>query len=321
MLSSANITSLMEPDLLSFARLERKCWPVGRFRDDSAISLNKIISSLTPPGQALRAFGRDGANSWMYMDPEAVKGSVRARVRNPSLMRQMKTQFCGPISVAFELARRDPSEYVSLCERLLASGQCTTVSGRVIQPEDELLARPIPPDIDPADWLFTASLRDDENWVVDVEDGTTWLEGLTTPGEMKGWSEDILGLRDADWDLTFSSGEIRSIENCETAVQSGGVAFLNIDSNLIKRGSGDLEEKVEFTRRTLSEDGSSPQPIRSRRMDDAAFMDLWVAYLGNLEMTRTDIAFDVWSWGSTYSIKGTQDSCSEYLFGTVIAWP
>ena len=96
-------------------------------------------------------------------------------MRDSGLIRQSPTDFCGPLSIVVEWARRKPQNYVHCVRTLLEDGKITTGSGRVIEADAELRDLPIPDDpIGHADWMLAATMREDRNINLDIEDGEGW---------------------------------------------------------------------------------------------------------------------------------------------------
>lgn len=64
--------------------------------------------------------------------PANVANDAVGRLRDPAVMPQQSTGLCGPLSILFELARRNPAEYVRATSELFDEAVYTTPTGREI---------------------------------------------------------------------------------------------------------------------------------------------------------------------------------------------
>jgi hypothetical protein len=174
------------------------------------------------------------------------------------------------------------------------------------------------------DWLYTATIRDDENITEDVDDGQG-LEGLTLWGAMADWTRELLGLN-SHWETCFNSGELDALLVAQDAIDAGGVAFLLIDANLIKDGKDDTEEDMHW--RSAKHEARKPLGAPGNLVhseDDAFPPDHWVVYLGGLKPRHPgeddQITLKLWSWGREFTITGNADSFGEYLYAVVTGRP
>jgi hypothetical protein len=170
------------------------------------------------------------------------------------------------------------------------------------------------------DWLWAATIRDDENITEDVDDGQG-LEGLTLWGAMADWTRQLLGLN-SHWETCFHSGELDALLRAQDAIDAGGVAFMLIDANLIKDGGDDDEEDMRWRRAKHSARKPLGTPGDLQHSEDDAFPpDHWVVYLGGLTPRHPgeddQIELKLWSWGREYTLSGNCDSFGEYLYAIV----
>ena len=216
-----------------------------------------------------------------HIDRAPVVEQIRDRLRDPGIMRQKPTDLCGPFAIILELARRRPVRYVKGADELLTSGKLTTPSG-TIEAEEDLRERPVPKGkLTDVDWLYAATIRDDENITEDVDDGEG-LEGLTLWGAMAEWTRELLGL-DSHWETCFHSGELDALLTAQSAINAGGVAFLLVDANLLHDGGDDDEEDMRWRSVTHKRREPLGAPGDLTHSEDDAFPpDHWVVYLGGL---------------------------------------
>lgn len=289
-----------------------------------AVSIRELTKRFASAGVALRALASGGSDVWDKIDRSQVVLQIRDRLRDPGIMSQKPTDLCGPFAAIFELARRRPVRYVKGANELLTTGKLKTTTG-TIEAEEDLRKRAVPKgDLTAVDWLYTATIRDDENVTEDVDDGQG-LEGMTLWGAMADWTRELLGL-DSYWETCFSSGERDALLTAQSAVDAGGVAFLLIDANLIKDGKDDDEEDMWWRSATHKARTPLGSPGSTKHSEDDAFPpDHWVVYLGGLTPPKPaeddQITLKLWSWGREFTISGTCDAFGEYLYAIVTGKP
>jgi hypothetical protein len=303
------------------ASLRSLGWPTVWPAAGTPGRLLPVMQRYAPVAAELRKLAQTGPHKWKNVNRDQVVSEVRARVRDSGIIRQNPTDFCGPLSIVVEWARRMPQNYVQCVRTLLEDGKITTVSGRVIEADAELRDLPIPAEpIGHVDWMLAATMREDENINLDIEDGEGW-EALTMPGAMVSWTADVLAL-DAKSYPCWHTDEIQSLRAAEKAINNGGVGFLLIDSNLLKDG-GDDSEEVMYNRFRWHVTGSAPGDWGNKRHseDDTYPPSHWAILLGvNLAANAGDndpIEVRVWSWGKEYLITGTAEAFGEYLYESV----
>ncbi|AKG22557.1 hypothetical protein [Calothrix sp. 336/3] len=297
------------------------------------LSLREVTNRYSASGAALRSLSQGTGNAWLQIDRQTIVDGIADRLRDPFIMRQQITSFCGPFAILVEWIRRDPVNFINSTKELLETGKFTCKTGRIIEAEDDLRKRPAQPAIAQVEWLLAATIRDDENLTEDVNDGTD-IEGLTMMGAMTGWTEDILNLTATELGgVLSSSGEDEMMHLAEVTVKAGGVAFLFIDSNMIKPGPNDTEEEMyfqSFEHSPRSPEFSSSAKVHSK--DDVWGLELfietlhWVSYLNGLNFGKPPessdaVAIRLWSWGGEYVVTGTAEAFGEYLYGVVTGKP
>lgn len=215
-------------------------------------------------------------------------------VSNPFQVAQGSTPLCGPASILFELAGRQPAHLVAICQELYETGRFAGQT-KLVEPCDDLRNSVPAAGISLADWLMMATLRDVENAIFDVEgDSSDFVMGLTTPWEMKGWAFEILGYNRVAFGSTFVYGEFDAIRAAERARNAGGVAFLLVDGAML---GGD-------------------EPL-------VALPNHWVSFLGDLVIGPNDshVHFQCYSWGSTRTVDLDEETFEDYMWGVVTGEP
>lgn len=130
---------------------------------------------------------RIGPGAFTMLDRRQVANGLLARIEDPSVIQQGPTQFCGPGSFIFSIASDDPLRYVRFAIDLYETGEGTL--GKLhVEPDLEVVhSSPPSTEIDPADWLVLASLRDSENLFFDVNTGESIVRAGTNPHEIAKW--------------------------------------------------------------------------------------------------------------------------------------
>jgi hypothetical protein len=255
-------------------------------------------SDLTPAGMlewTLQNFENSTVPGvWPQIDKASLAADVRATVTDPeSQVYQAKAQFCGPTSIVLEVAKRMPRRYVRVCQQLYETGGFVGRS-KAINPSDELRASSVGQDMSPADWMLIATMRDEENAVFPVTADATGIDsqiqGMTTQWEMDGWTNEILFKDNTEITTTFVWGERDAIGYADQVYNSGGVAFVMINSDLITRPNEDTNPLLP---------------------------DHWVVYRGGLGFADDRIQFNVWSWAQMYPVDVSIGRFEDCMYGIV----
>jgi hypothetical protein len=242
-------------------------------------------------------FERSAADGlWRAIDKSSLVANVRRRRQKAAEIDQVRSNFCGPTSVAYELARTQPRRYVELCRQLYETGGFWSRSKRV-EADERLRAGAVGQGMDPADWMLIATMRDSENALFKVESDATGimsgLQGMTFPWEIKGWAREILLKDEVDVDMCAFFGELDAIERAQEVHDRGGSTFILLNMAVLKKG-----------------DRSIPP-----------FPDHWVVFRGNLDTSDAGnrIAFDVYTWGRIMSLDLPRKRFERSVFCTVTA--
>jgi hypothetical protein len=295
---------------------------------DGRLSVIELCRRFSNAGRELRQIQSDGsASTWRHIARDTVVKQLRSRIRNPGVMKQNPTDLCGPFSMLFEYARRRPATYVKSAGELLFHSRFTTLGGRVFHAAADLRERPVPDGpVESVDWLFAATMRDDENVSDDIDDGEG-IEGITWPFEMEEWIEEVLDLR-SDYFPCVISGEMGALRAGYEAVEAGGVAFLLVDSCLVHQEPGDDEEDLWSVRSHFKvdggQDGLGSSTGRVHCEDDArVYPNHYIVLLGGLHNTDSETQFRVkcWSFGSKFAFDGSADGFGEYLYAVITGRP
>jgi hypothetical protein len=133
---------------------------------------------------------------WLNIDANRFANSLIARIDHPDLINTQIVNLCGPGAFVRFVAQDDPPAYVRMGLQLYRDGKTVLpgkgpLTGRVVTPGYDLRNYPVPQrsDLDPADWIMLASIRDSENIFFDFQDIGAGVAGITTPSTMQSWFE------------------------------------------------------------------------------------------------------------------------------------
>ncbi len=213
------------------------------------------IPDVDPVQEAITKFEQSNKlGVWTYIPKNELIADIKRTVSDPlQNVAQGRTELCGPAAIVFELVSKQPHRYVEICQDLYELGR---FRGRTkeVRPSQTLLGSRVRSSTTVADWMLMTTLRETENAIFPVEETSGPVAmGLTTPWEMKGWSYEILGYDQVEYESTYIYGEFEALRKAQKTRNQGGVAFLMIHSAMLG--------------------GSEPS---------LAYPNHWVSFLGNL---------------------------------------
>ncbi|MGC9504405.1 hypothetical protein [Baaleninema sp.] len=233
---------------------------------------------------------------WPKLDKATLIEQLRSRVRNPLCIDQGKQPLCGPASIAFALAQKDPVRYVQICRNIYQLGGFYGTT-KWITASDALQHQGGKLNMPQLDWMFQATLREAENQIfpvwADAPELLRNLSGMTKPWEIAGWTQQVLQYANVTSYPAYLGGDVEALEAAESAVASGGVAFALVNAD------GLLLEK------------SPPMSYPSH----------WIVFLGNLKRDGDRFRFDVYSWARKQSVTCELASLKKHLWDVVVGRP
>jgi hypothetical protein len=245
---------------------------------------------------------------WNHLNKQQIIADIRDRLQDPFQIQQGEQPFCGPAAVVFELIRKQPHRYIDICQSLYERGNFEGVTktiaaaGRLCRSYGNLRMAQ-------ADWMLLATLRDCANIFVPVHPKAPKVirefGGMTKPWEVSGWVRELLGYAVAKSRPTPISGEFRALQEADSIINTGGVAFALINSQ------GLLGHKNSF--------------IASRFQ--RIYPNHWVTILGNISIEppaqiiknkSSRVEFDIYSWGRKIHVKTDSSTIKDYFWGVTI---
>ena len=254
---------------------------------------------------ALNAFrDSDAPGVWPHLDKREIIDEMRVRLHNPFRVNQGQQPFCGPASILFELIRKFPLRYVSLCQSLYETGGFQAEK-RYIQTSEALRqASQGKLRMGPADWMVLATLRESENFIFPVEPNAPELvrniAGMTKFWEMKGWVREILAYPRVEYFHTYVLRDLAALKKSQVILDQGGVALgLITAENLLS------QDKSRIT-----------------------VPNHWVALVGNINIQKGTfgkhdsghVSFDVFTWAKRVTIEANEGVFEDAFWGVVLGY-
>lgn len=263
------------------------------------ISLRKMLT--LPEWNELHQFKQSTLSGvWPHIGKDTLVEDIRLTVLNPLHVNQQSAPLCGPTAVVYELVARQPHRFVQFCRQLWEQG-FLIARGKKIKASETLKNSPDPP-LSPANWILIATMREDENLILEIDNDVSKLEGFTGgaawffeilgPSPMKTWTKHILGYDDVGSLSTFMTEEMKALRMANDAWKKGGVAFMLIDSDMLDKGK--FEPKIRLPNH-------------------------WIAYHGGfkIDILKGTVAFDCYTWGKIEKLSMKFDQFENCMFGVV----
>ncbi len=258
--------------------------------------------------ERLAKFARSSQTGvWKYLDKQQIIDDIRDRLADPYQIKQGEQPFCGPAAVIFELIRKQPHRYIDICQNLYEHGSFAgftkkiVAAGRLCRSYGNLRMAQ-------ADWMLLATLRDCANIVVPVHPKAPKIVrefgGMTKPWEIGGWVRELLGYTVAKSYPTPLWNEFRALQEAQSIVNTGGVAFALINSQGLLGNNSFLASRFH-----------------------RIYPNHWVTILGNISIEPTtqvskkkgiSVNFDIYSWGRKIHVNTNAAAIKDYFWGVTI---
>ena len=262
------------------------------------ISLRKMLQL---PAELYHFKQSTHSGVWPHIDKDILINDIRLTILNPLKVNQKSAPLCGPTAVVYELVSRQPHRFVQFCRQLWEKG-LLVARGKTIKASQTLKSSPDPP-LSPADWILIATMREDENLFLEIDNDVSDLEGYTGgavwifeilgPSPMKTWARHILNYNQIDSLSTYITEEMKALGMAHEAWQKDGTAFMLINSAMLDEGDCEI------------------------------YPNHWVAYDGGLQidLTKETVSFNCYSWGKIYELTMKIDKFTSCMFGVVTGTP
>jgi hypothetical protein len=184
--------------------------------------------------------GKATGDLWPTLRKKDVLAGLHARIDKPDLINQWTANLCGPAAFVRELAYDDPCQYGLLAALLYEGGWGHLGRRRLKRVEPRLPTRMerVPQqkgaEMNHADWLVLASVRDAFNSTAYVNDVFEGLRGMTVgtmPQFFKAAGYDNVAY---DYDAVTPKG-VPNIEQANRLFRGGYAAALFIHSRLVEK--------------------------------------------------------------------------------------
>ena len=179
---------------------------------------------------------RPGGGAFTRIARQAVAMGLLVRIYDPSAIHQKVSSLCGPATLLFDLASRDPIAYVEYVMSLYEKGVGHIKNIEVVPGSD--LKEYDPGDkVEASDWIGLASLRDSENYFFDYQDAGNEFAGITLPGELEDWFQKVGYAEVVNDARVIVDQEEENIRRANAYFQRGFRVCLFIHSNMLSKST------------------------------------------------------------------------------------
>ena len=161
---------------------------------------------------------RSGRSSFPRLDRDQVGIDLLLRVANPGIMNQDQAGLCGPVGFLYSIASDTPVFYANYVINLYDKGKAS-IGAIEITPSKACRSYSPPSSMSPADWIAAASLRDSENWLLDVDEDANGIKARFATGASQAEVE--------DWFKQSGYKDIKSKNNLVISLDSSDINDVN----------------------------------------------------------------------------------------------
>jgi hypothetical protein len=207
---------------------------------------------------------------------QSVAKSLYERVESPSKLHQGSSSLCGPMTLLYHVARSNPETYVKYVIGLYETGT-GTIKDLYVKAGADLKNTTAPGNVDLADWIAAASLRDSENLFFDYDMPSKEAAGITLPSSIENWLKRVGA----------------------TNIHDGtNLVFKNSWENLFQAGVASSKPKTWVF--LLIDSGVLYKPLRETSRKSYH----WVGLL-SANIQKTVVRLEVFTWGTKQTIPVT----------------
>jgi hypothetical protein len=213
------------------------------------------------------AFADDRAAGRWGLDRVAVARRLTELVDEPGLIRQGRTNLCGPAAMMALWLRDDPEAAVGYAVHLFDRGEAR-IGALPVRASSRLRASPS--DEAPADWMMMAALRDSTNRILRYDRARGRREAaaaITLPGAVAGW-------------LSAAGYDVRDETNL---VVRKGLAHAQAPGERVALVAQEMFRAATWRNRVVS-----------------LVPNHWIVLRSPVEATESAVRFRFWSWGAEH---------------------
>jgi hypothetical protein len=133
-------------------------------------------------------------------------------------MNQDQAGLCGPVGFLYSLASDTPVFYANYVINLYDKGKAS-IGAIEITPSKACRSYSPPSSMSPADWIAAASLRDSENWLLDVDEDANGIKARFATGASQAEVE--------DWFKQSGYKDVKSKNNLVISLDSSDINDVN----------------------------------------------------------------------------------------------
>lgn len=216
--------------------------------------------------------GKTGKGVFTNISRNDVAKSLLERIDNPGKINQGKSSLCAPAALLYNIALTNPVNYATFAIDLFEKGMAT-IGKLSIEPGSDLKTYNLPKsNVDPADWITLASIRDSQNWFFDYQAEPDEVAGITLPGSLEGWFKKAGYTKVVNATNLFFNKDEANARKANDLYKKGFKISLFINANMLY---------------TSKQDDSSVTP------------DHWVVLTKNMTITAKSVNFAVYTWGNS----------------------
>jgi hypothetical protein len=223
--------------------------------------------------RALAFASRHGRGAFKALSRQQVARGAIARLHDPNRIAQGASSLCGPAALVRSVAAVDPVGYVDYVTQLFEFGRAKLHSLEVEAGED-LRAYDPGNQLDHADWIALASLRDSENYFFDYQAVDNEFAGITLPSHLEGWFHKVGFTRVVNDTNLIIDKDVSNVRAANELYKQDYWVCLFINANMLS----------------------------STDMSSGSFSaNHWVVLSSRVRLAGDQIAFTVFSWGAGFN--------------------
>jgi hypothetical protein len=240
---------------------------------------------------------RSSGTDWLLVKKDDLVRGLKDRIATPNHVDTSAVNLCGPGAFFRCLAMDDPVMYVTAVIALFETNSAVIGARKFTASYSLRIATPAS-EMDSVDWVPLASLRDDENTILNYDDAGGGLSGLTMPAAMEKWFQQAGYGSIKNVTNIFFTKDLDNIKEADRLRAAGYRVCLLINADMLR---------------------SATQNHQS------VFPNHWVCLTDAIKVDKDDFTTKVHSWGAIMPVPavGTMkvDVFLKNYYGYVAAKP